>query len=173
MVKGRVRRLYKTNRVGDFQHESDRTVRAQQIYQTIDRQPFQWIVVFVAGIGFFLDGYTLFASNIALPMLAYVYWPEQTNSRRLNFINIATLAGTMFGQVLFGVLGDKNGRRKMYGIELLLLIGSTLGVVMCSTGVDGSMNIFGWITFWRVMVGIGVGADYPLSAVITAEYECS
>jgi MFS transporter, PHS family, inorganic phosphate transporter len=172
MVKGRVRRLYKTNRVGDFQHESDRAVRAQQIYQTIDRQPFQWIVVFVAGIGFFLDGYTLFASNIALPMLAYVYWPEQTTSSRLNFINIATLAGTMFGQVLFGILGDKNGRRKMYGIELLLLIGSTLGVVMCSTGVDGSMNIFAWITFWRVMVGIGVGADYPLSAIITAEYDC-
>ena len=84
-------------------------------------------------------------------MLAFVYWPEETTSRRLNFINIATLAGTLFGQVLFGVLGDKNGRRKMYGVELLLLIGSTLGVVMCSTGVDNSMNIFAWITFWRVM----------------------
>ena len=169
MGAGRVRRLYKTNRVGDFQHESDRVVHAQQIYQTIDRQPFQWLVVFVAGIGFFLDGYTLFASNIALPMLAYVYWQDEISSRKLTFINIATLAGTLFGQVLFGVLGDKSGRRKMYGIELLLLIGSTLGVVMCSTGVKGSMNIFAWLTFWRVMVGIGVGADYPLSAIITAE----
>lgn len=43
-----------TNRVGDFDHETDRSVRAQQIYQTIDRQGFQWVVVFVAGIGFFL-----------------------------------------------------------------------------------------------------------------------
>jgi hypothetical protein len=43
-----------TNRVGDFDHETDRNVRAQQIYQTIDRQGFQWVVVFVAGIGFFL-----------------------------------------------------------------------------------------------------------------------
>ena len=169
MGKGRVRRLYKTNRVGDFQHESDRAVRAQQIYQTIDRQPFQWMVVFVAGIGFFLDGYTLFASNIALPMIAFVYWKDETSSHKQSFVNIATLAGTLFGQLLFGILGDKNGRRKMYGVELLLLIGATLGVVMCSTGVDGSMNVFAWITFWRIMVGIGVGADYPLSAVITAE----
>jgi MFS transporter, PHS family, inorganic phosphate transporter len=166
MGKGRVRRLYKTDRVREFDHEQDPVVRAQQIYATIDRQPYQWVVVLVAGIGFFLDGYTLFASNIALPMLAYVYWPDELSSRRLTFINIATLAGTMFGQVLFGVLADKNGRKKMYGIELVLLIASTLGVVMCSTGVDGSMNVFAWITFWRVLVGIGVGADYPLSAVM-------
>ena len=102
-------------------------------------------------------------------MIAYVYWGEETSSLRQSFINIATLAGTLFGQLLFGILADKNGRRKMYGVELVLLIGSTLGVVMCSTGVNGSMNVFAWITFWRVMVGIGVGADYPLSAVITAE----
>ena len=166
MGKGRVRRLYKTDRVREFDHEQDRVIRAQQIYATIDRQPFQWIVVAVAGIGFFLDGYTLFASNIALPMLAYVYWPDEVGSRRLTYINIATLAGTLLGQVLFGVLADMKGRKRMYGIELVLLIAATLGVVMCSTGVDGSMNVFAWITFWRVMVGIGVGADYPLSAVM-------
>lgn len=31
----------------------------RQVYETIDRQAFQWIVVFVAGVGFFLDGYTV------------------------------------------------------------------------------------------------------------------
>lgn len=31
----------------------------QQVYETIDRQSFQWIVVLVAGVGFFLDGYTV------------------------------------------------------------------------------------------------------------------
>lgn len=31
----------------------------RQIYETIDRQNFQWIVVLVAGLGFFLDGYTV------------------------------------------------------------------------------------------------------------------
>jgi hypothetical protein len=34
-------------------------VRTRQIYETIDRQPYQWIVVLVAGIGFFIDGYTV------------------------------------------------------------------------------------------------------------------
>lgn len=154
MGKGRVRRLYKTARVQDFEHETDRGVRAQQIYQTIDRQPFQWLVVFVAGIGFFLDGYTLFASNIALPMLAFVYWPEEISSIRLTHINLATLTGTMFGQLIFGIMADKWGRKKMYGIELLLLIGSSLGVVMSSAGVENSMNVFAWLVFWRVSASV-------------------
>lgn len=37
----------------------DRDVRARQVYDTIDRQGFQLLVVFVAGVGFFLDGYTV------------------------------------------------------------------------------------------------------------------
>lgn len=162
-------RLYKTNRVRDFDHERDRNVRARQIYQTIDRQNFQWVVVLVAGVGFFLDGYTLFASNIVLPMIAYVYWPDDMTSNKSVNINIATLAGTLLGQVSFGFLADKFGRKKMYGVELLLLIAATLGVVMSSEGAEGSMSVFAWLVWWRIIVGIGVGADYPLSAVITSE----
>ncbi|KAJ5997222.1 hypothetical protein N7499_006471 [Penicillium canescens] len=163
-------RLYKTDRARDFDHEQDRYVRMRQIYETIDRQGFQWIVVLVAGLGFFLDGYTLFASNIALPMISYVYWRNDTSSLRLTCINISTLAGTLLGQVAFGFLADKNGRKKMYGVELVLLITATLGVVMSSRGEDGSMNVYGWLIWWRICVGIGVGADYPLSAVITSEF---
>lgn len=163
------RRLYKTSRADDFDHERDRSVRAQQIYETIDRQGFQWVVVLVAGVGFFLDGYTLFASNIALPMISYVYFQNDTSSRRGTYINIATLGGTLLGQVVFGFCADKYGRRRMYGAELILLIAATLGVTMCSTGADSSMSIFSWLVWWRIVVGIGVGADYPLSAVITSE----
>ncbi|KAF7713253.1 Uncharacterized protein PECH_003131 [Penicillium ucsense] len=169
-MKGFRARLYKTDRARDFDHEQDRYVRMRQIYETIDRQGYQWIVVLVAGLGFFLDGYTLFASNMALPMISYVYWRDELSSTRQTSINIATLGGTLFGMVLFGYLADKNGRKKMYGVELVLLITSTLGVVMASTGVNGSMNIYAWLIWWRICVGIGVGADYPLSAVITSEF---
>lgn len=41
----------------------DRYVRMRQIYETIDRQSYQWIVVLVAGLGFFLDGYTVRAGD--------------------------------------------------------------------------------------------------------------
>jgi MFS transporter, PHS family, inorganic phosphate transporter len=80
-----------------------------------------------------------------------------------------TLAGSLVGQLLFGFLADKYGRRKLYGLELIVVIVATLGVAQSSSGYN-SMDILGWILFYRFLTGIGIGAEYPLSAVITAEY---
>ena len=159
--------------------------RRRLVYRSIDKAGFQWLVVVVAGIGFFTDAYVvsavfehldsakhpqLFASNVVLPMLAYVYWNTDVDPAKDTAINSVTLAGCIFGQLLFGVMGDVYGRRKMYGVELLIIVGATLGVAMSSTGADDSMNVIGWLLFWRFVAGVGVGADYPLSAVITSEF---
>lgn len=115
------------------------------------------MVVLVAGIGFFTDSYIvslvfhsrslrdsnrtqLFASNVILPMLGYVYWNDSTQPTHETAINSATLAGCMLGMVIFGIAGDRYGRRKMYGIELLLLILGTIGVVMSSPGYSPVNN---------------------------------
>lgn len=84
-------------------------------------------------------------------------------------INISTLGGTLLGMLLFGFLADKYGRKSMYGVELVLMITATLGLAMASRGERDSMSIMSWVIWWRICVGIGVGADYPLSAVITSE----
>lgn len=102
-------------------------------------------------------------------MISYVYWHNETSSRKMTFINIATLAGTVVGQIAFGFMADKRGRKRMYGVELVLLIVSTLGVTMASTGANNSMSIYAWLIWWRIATGVAVGADYPLSAVITSE----
>jgi PHS family inorganic phosphate transporter-like MFS transporter len=62
----------------------------------------------------------IFASNAILPMLSFVYWSTVVGPTREEAINIATLAGCVLGMILFGVLGDIYGRRKMYGIELIV-----------------------------------------------------
>jgi PHS family inorganic phosphate transporter-like MFS transporter len=111
---------------------------------------------------------------VILPTLAYVYWPERTSLERESTINILTLTGGIVGQLLFGFLADRFGRQKLYGVELILVIISTLGLAQSSYGVlnpdgkSGSMSILGWILTWRFVMGIGIGAEYPLSAVITA-----
>jgi len=61
----------------------------------------------------------------------------------------------------------------MYGFELFIVIFGTLGLCQSSSGYNGSMSITSWIMFWRFFVGFGIGAEYPLSAVITAEYVLS
>lgn len=104
-----------------------------------------------------------------LPSLAFVYWADDPNSDHETEINAITLTGSLLGQLIFGFLADRFGRRKLYGMELVVAIFGTLGLVQCSAGYHGSMNILGWIMFWRFFVGLGIGAEYPLSAVITAE----
>lgn len=96
-------------------------------------------------------------------MLSFVYWPTVSGPSHEEVINIATLAGCIVGMVAFGILGDVYGRRKMYGIELVVLIFGTVGVMMSSNGfatgdgLDGSMDIQSWLVFFRFVSGVGIG----------------
>lgn len=56
----------------------------------------------------------------------------------------------------------------MYGIELCIIIWGTFSCAIIA-GSPG-LNFGALMIFWRVVMGIGIGGDYPLSSVITAEY---
>ena len=56
----------------------------------------------------------------------------------------------------------------MYGLELILIIFATVGQALASD--SRALSITGTIIFWRVLMGIGIGGDYPLSSIITAEF---
>ncbi|KAI9439865.1 phosphate permease [Lactarius indigo] len=83
-------------------------------------------------------------------------------------IKVAAPIGNLVGQLLFGWLADKLGRKRMYGIELMIIITATL--VQALAGSGQAVNIIGIIAFWRFVMGVGIGGDYPLSAVITSEF---
>lgn len=102
-------------------------------------------------------------------MLSIIYWDDHVPTRYQLGMNTATLLGSMIGQVVFGLLADRYGRRKMYGLELIVTITASMGLATASTGIHGSMSLIGLLIFWRLVMGVGIGADYPLSAVITAE----
>ena len=102
-------------------------------------------------------------------MLGLVYWsngkiPEHSDTA----IKVSTSGGTVIGQLGFGWLADIVGRKKMYGLELLVIIVATLAQALSSESY--SMHIVGLLVFWRVIMGIGIGGDYPLSSIITSEF---
>jgi PHS family inorganic phosphate transporter-like MFS transporter len=154
------------------------TKRRRWALQTIDSAPFQAWVVVVAGIGFLTDSFALFCLNVVTPMIGYVYWPQNTDNDGTpqlpasvkTALMCSTLAGTMVGQIAFGAAADQLGRRKMYGLELVIVIAGTFLMIMSSNGEKNSMSVGGWLIAWRTVMGLGIGADYPLSAVITAEF---
>lgn len=104
-------------------------------------------------------------------MLGMVFWHESNNGvmtdNAQTAIKVATSAGTILGQIVFGYLADVLGRKRMYGIELLIIISATLAESLSSPSY--AVSLVGVLVFWRILMGIGVGGDYPLSAVITAE----
>lgn len=158
----------------DYGHIEDANVRRRLVLAEIDKIPFSWYhvrAVSVAGIGFFSASYSLFAINVAIPLLGMAYWqedggkiPKETDTA----IKAATAGGTVVGQVVFGWLADVVGRKRMYGVELLTILVSTVAQSLTSSSV--SISITGTLILWRVLMGIGVGGDYPMSAVITSEF---
>lgn len=120
--------------------------------------------------------------------ITYVYFPDAKWPGLV--INLFTLLGSVCGQLLFGYLADRFGRTRLYGIELVLVIVSTIGVATSSVGYNDMsfLALFSWVSSklldfgvlsladtnqmaqWRFVMGIGIGAEYPLSAVITSEW---
>ncbi|KAK9234483.1 major facilitator superfamily domain-containing protein [Lipomyces kononenkoae] len=160
------------NFVNDFAHISDPNERRRMALAKIDNAPFSWYhvrAITVAGIGFFTDSYDIFSINIAVTMLGYVYFHKAslpTNSDTA--VKVATSGGTVVGQLFFGWLADIVGRKRIYGIELMIIMIGTLGQAL--SGPSQAIDIIGILTFWRVIMGIGIGGDYPLSSIITSEF---
>lgn len=107
-------------------------------------------------------------------MIGIVYWQDAKNKPGTlpptsdTGLKVATSSGTVIGQLAFGWLADIVGRKKMYGIELMIIIVATVAQSLTSSSV--SMSVVGLLIFWRVIMGIGIGGDYPLSSIITSEY---
>ncbi|KAG6917699.1 hypothetical protein DXG01_001469 [Tephrocybe rancida] len=120
--------------------------------------------------------YDTFAINIASVMLGYAYGTssplsgvgQQLSKAQDLGIKVAAPVGTLFGQLLFGWLADVVGRKRMYGIELMIIIIATFAQAV--SGGGRAVGIIGVLVIWRFLLGIGIGGDYPLSAVISSEF---
>ena len=125
----------------------------------------------VCGIGFYTDAYDLFVVSLAVQMIGFVYFPNQGNKVPLDLekgIKVAAIIGVIIGDLVFGYLSDILGRKKMYGSELVIIISTT--VISCfAADTPSGMTVCGMLIFWRFLLGIGIGGDYPVSAIMTAE----
>ncbi|EMD33996.1 hypothetical protein CERSUDRAFT_159380 [Gelatoporia subvermispora B] len=146
--------------------------RRRAVLAKMDQAHFSWFhikIALVAGTGFFADGYDIYAINLITTMLGYLYGTGRSLGLGQGLgVKIATPAGTIIGQLLFGWLGDVLGRKRIYGLELTIMIVATFGQTICASGY--AVNVINLLIMWRLIMGIGVGGDYPLSSVISAEF---
>nr|GFA91720.1 inorganic phosphate transporter 1-11-like [Tanacetum cinerariifolium] len=148
------------------------------VLEALDTARTQWYhakAIVIAGMGFFTDAYDLFCISTVSKLLGRLYFPDKTGKgpghipMGLNNLVIGVaLVGTFSGQLMFGWLGDKLGRKKVYGITLVLMVICAI----CSGLSFGhtSKSVIYTLCFFRFWLGFGIGGDYPLSATIMSEY---
>ncbi|XP_010469529.1 PREDICTED: probable inorganic phosphate transporter 1-6 [Camelina sativa] len=131
--------------------------------------------VVVSGMGFFTDSYDLFVISLITKLLGRIYYQVPGSSSPGSLpdgisaaVSGVAFAGTFLGQIFFGCLGDKLGRKGVYGLTLLIMTICSIGSGL-SLGHDPK-TVMVTLCFFRFWLGFGIGGDYPLSATIMSEY---
>jgi PHS family inorganic phosphate transporter-like MFS transporter len=115
--------------------------------------------IVTAGMGFFTDAYDLFIIGTATTLIAKQWG---LSSAETGLVNSITLISAFIGAFVFGRVADLLGRKKVYGLEAALMVG---GAVASAFAPD---LIF--LLIFRFVLGLGVGGDYPMSAVLMSEF---
>ncbi|KAL5983395.1 phosphate ion transport [Asimina triloba] len=136
---------------------------------TAKTQYFHFKAIVIAGMGLFTDAYDLFCIFPIMKLIGRIYYEQGVTPPHVVSAMVAiALLGTVFGQLVFGWLGDRLGRRRVYGLALLLMVSSSVG---CGFSVCRTRKcVLTSLCFFRFWLGVGIGGDYPLSATIMSEF---
>ena len=115
--------------------------------------------VLISGMGFFTDAYDLFVIGTAAAIVT-AQWRLSTTET--SWVTGAALAGAVVGALVFGRIADVLGRKSVYAFVAGVMIVGALASAF-------SPNLF-WLVVARFVLGLGVGGDYPVSAVLMSEY---
>lgn len=118
-----------------------------------------WKVWFLSAMGIFIDGFDLFIIGIALPLIKVSYNPSPVE---IGLLGVSCIIGAIIGSISMGYLTDKLGRRIFYIADMVFCI---MAAVL--TSLSWSMES---LIFFRFVLGIGIGADYPICASYISEF---
>jgi MFS transporter, putative metabolite transport protein len=116
------------------------------------------LAVFSSG-GPFLDGYILSIIGVAMVQASPAL--HLTTSQE-GLVGAAALIGIFFGGFLGGWLTDIFGRKWLFTIDLVSMIVFSV----LQFWVDSAL----WLIVCRLLLGVAVGADYPIATSLLAEF---
>lgn len=128
----------------------------------LDESPlsnFHLKTVITSGMGFFTDAYDLFVIGVVSTLLKNVW---HISTLDISLLSSTALLSAALGAIIFGRIADRLGRKFVYGYELLVLAAGAIASAF-------SPNVL-WLLFFRFVLGLGIGGDYPVSATLMSEY---
>jgi putative MFS transporter len=109
--------------------------------------------------GPFLDGYVLVIIGVALHQLTPIL---KLDAQWIGLLGAGTLAGLFIGTSLFGYISDRVGRRKMFLVDIAAIGLISIATMFVSTPAE--------LLVMRVLIGIVIGADYPIATSMITEF---
>ena len=115
-------------------------------------------ILLYANVGLFCDGYILSSIGIALVALQprFALSPASTG-----LIAAATLFGILIGAPAFGYLTDRYGRKNLMIADLAVFVVACVAQIFVQ-------NVWELVAL-RLVLGIAIGADYPIAAALIGE----
>lgn len=120
---------------------------------------FQRTVTLLSAGGTFLDGFDLTVIAVAMPFISKQWG---LNAFETSLLTSSAIIGSFIGAVALGNLTDRFGRKAMYVVDLLAF-------VIFAVATAFSPNLLCLVLF-RFLLGIGIGADYPISGTLVSEF---
>ncbi len=114
-----------------------------------------WVL---SAMGILLDGFDFFIIGVALPLIARDFHLDATTK---GLVAVSAVAGALVGAFFGGQLADRIGRKGMFVFDLIMF-------VVFAAASSAAWNAASLILF-RFMLGIGIGADYPIGVSYISE----
>ena len=118
----------------------------------------QWLIWSLAATGKFFEGYVVFMTGVALPLIAREF---EIGSAENGLIGAASLLGILIGAVGLGGMSDHFGRKPMFIIEMIIFVAFLMLLCLASNFVSLIICLFG--------IGLALGCDYPTAHMIISE----
>src|SRR5271163_480567 len=89
----------------------------------------QWLIWSLAATGKFFEGYVVFMTGVALPLIAREF---EIGSAQNGLIGAASLLGILVGAVGLGGMSDRFGRKPMFIIEMVIFVAFLMLLILSS-----------------------------------------
>jgi MFS transporter, putative metabolite transport protein len=123
----------------------------------------QWRILWLAAAGKFFEGFVVFMTGVALPLIAVEFSISEVQH---GLVSAASLAGILVGALLLGGLADRFGRKPMFILEMFIFV-----AFLCLLVGAPMMGVhsFALLVFCLFGIGVALGCDYPTAHLIISE----
>jgi MFS transporter, putative metabolite transport protein len=128
------------------------------VLPSVQLTPMQWRIWTLAAAGKFFEGFVVFMTGVALPLISREFG---IGSAENGLISAASLAGILVGAIGLGGMSDAFGRKRMFIIEMVIFCAFLVLLTLCTNFISLIICLLG--------LGVALGCDYPTAHMIISE----